>query len=188
MIESSKLVICLLPAFLCLFLMQSICHQQKNCLLKSSLCHAIFLSILLNLKQLHTNSLEPIYVGKCLLSIALLPKLFVVVQSNSGMFFVPFHHILFPKGPVLVHQNQSRKFWWSGLVLKDLKWLGPLIQNTAHYKNKEEENFSQPQRAEHYLKRDHGKGKGSKQSRAENFNMYIQWQLNIEFYFIFKKK
>ena len=43
------------------------------------------------------------------------------------MFFAPFYQFLFPEGPVLVRQDHSGKFWWSGLVLKDLKWLGPLL-------------------------------------------------------------
>ena len=37
----------------------------------------------------------------------------------------------FLEGPVLVRQDQSGKFWWSGPVRKDLNLLGPLVHYPA---------------------------------------------------------
>ena len=48
------------------------------------------------------------------------------VEDSQSLFFATFYHILFLKGPVLVHYDGSRKCWWSGPVRKGLNLLGPL--------------------------------------------------------------
>ena len=54
-----------------------------------------------------------------------------IENSHNTAIFGNISSHSFLEGPVLVRQDQSGKFWWSGPVRKDLNLLGPLVHYPA---------------------------------------------------------